>query len=372
VHWDAARVDVSYGTRRAFRRKTFLVAAGFDARSVYWISRGQVRVFLLDEDGTETTTAVLGPGQLVGIEALLGHKVYRSFAEALIPVEACELDAQEVVQRLGDDPLLPAALVGSLAQRLAQASGLVRDVQLLSVAERIADAQQRLLVVLDGEAPALSGVRFAELIQIRPETLTRARRRTPRGPAFATTAPTHAQQHGLALVAGGIQLLRPGDRIFETDLPPRHVCLVVCGRLELSMSRPDGRRLSFDAVGPGDVIGVSSMLGMPEIGLQAEALTDGALHVLDSATLLANIVQDPIEFQRVMGGLFTRLEHAEQRLQIAGATTTRRLQALLSSLESSDSDRRVRKSHAWLARRIGASRESVTRSFAHLKSLHAV
>src|SRR5919202_3404584 len=162
-----------FGAVRRFARGATLVRAGEPAHTVYLVRRGQVRIYLLTEDGRETTTAVLGPGQIVGISALLGRTIYHAFAEALAPTEAWSLPADRLLRHLPTDRVLLGLLVGALARRLAQEVSLVGEVALLPVGQRVADLQARLTNEL-GHQPRLNKRALAELIGARPETLSRS------------------------------------------------------------------------------------------------------------------------------------------------------------------------------------------------------
>src|SRR5919199_1488620 len=133
-----------FGAVRRFARGATLVRAGEPAHTVYLVRRGEVRISLLTEDGRETTTAVVGPGQIVGISALLGRPIYHAFAEALVPTEAWSLSAERLLRHLPTDRVLLGLVVGALARRLAQEVSLVGEVALLPVGQRVADLQARL------------------------------------------------------------------------------------------------------------------------------------------------------------------------------------------------------------------------------------
>src|SRR5919199_5070449 len=188
-----------FGAVRRFARGATLVRAGEPAHTVYLVRRGEVRIYLLTEDGRETTTAVVGPGQIVGISALLGRPIYHAFAEALAPTEAWALPTEPLLRHLATDRVLLGLIIGALARRLAQEVSLVGDVALLPVGQRVADLQARLASEL-GHAPGLNKRAMAELIGARPETLSRTCvRRQP-----SVTAPNATSDCG--------QRTRPSER----------------------------------------------------------------------------------------------------------------------------------------------------------------
>jgi CRP-like cAMP-binding protein len=164
------------GAPRCFARGAFLVAAGAPAEAVYVVRSGQVRVFLLDEAGHETTTALLGAGALVGTDALLARPVYHAFAEARTPVAAWAISASRLRGQLTQDPALLRILAEGLGRRLALAEGLLRDVALLPVGERLPSVLERVRAAFGGERPQLSGELLAAVAATRPETVSRVRR----------------------------------------------------------------------------------------------------------------------------------------------------------------------------------------------------
>ena len=103
---------------RRFARGALLTTAGGPAEALYVLRRGHVRVYRLTEAAAEATTAVLGPGQLVGLSALLGQPEYHTFAEALTPVEAWVLPAARLADHLAQHPALAEFLVDALVRHL--------------------------------------------------------------------------------------------------------------------------------------------------------------------------------------------------------------------------------------------------------------
>jgi CRP-like cAMP-binding protein len=162
-----------FAISRRFEPGALVVAAGTPAGTVYLIRSGQVRVFMLREDGRETTTALLGPGQLFGIAPLLGRRTYHAFAETATPVEVWALPADRLIEHLPSDPALLELVLGALAQRLTLAQALLRNVTLLPVAQRIPDTLARLGGCLGGETTRLTHETLAGLVGARRETVSR-------------------------------------------------------------------------------------------------------------------------------------------------------------------------------------------------------
>jgi CRP-like cAMP-binding protein len=372
------------GVRR-FARGASLVRADDPAHTVYLIRRGEVRLYLLTEDGRETTTAVLGPGQIVGISALLGRPIYHAFAEALAPTEAWSLPADRLLRHLPTDRVLLGLIVGALARRLAQEVSLVGEVALLPVGQRLADLQARLTNEL-GHQPLLNKRALAELIGARPETLSRSggqprpRRsystrqvsgtgsRQP--PAWPSHSPAGADKRGpadlLALVRGEpTQTFAAGQCIPDGS---DRVHIVDAGLVRLFLTGPHGREVTIDVVEPGQCYGLASP---PEPALQAQAASDARVCSVEQRELPRLLDRHPgaaLEIARQLAARVLRVERCLRRVEAPNARS--RLAALLHDLarEIGEPDPRGGRrlpagwTHDALARQIGYRRETVSRA----------
>ncbi|HEV2122417.1 MAG TPA: Crp/Fnr family transcriptional regulator [Chloroflexota bacterium] len=162
-----------FAVLRRARKGGLLVRGDDPAESVYLVHQGQVRIFLIAETGEETSFALLGPGQVFGIAALLGYPTYRVYAEALTAAEVWALPVDRLIRSMAHDAPLRALILAALARRLVLAEALLRDVALLPVAERIPNVLARLQVCLGGERPRLTRERLAGLLGARRETVSR-------------------------------------------------------------------------------------------------------------------------------------------------------------------------------------------------------
>ncbi len=356
-----------------FRRGEFILEAGCAPETVHIIGRGQVRVFLLDEDGRETTTSILGPTHLVGIAPLLGRDEPDAFAQALTTVETWAIPISFVRQRLGNDRSLRGLMLGSLVQRFALAQGLLRDVLLLPVAQRVADVQVRLACLL-GAQPSLTRAALAALVQARPETLAR-HRGTEHYPTEAVLEPAEPNA-----VDSTHQAFRADETVLAATLPAGQTGVVLAGQLQLSFTGSTGRAVAFDTVEPGDLLGIDTLLGLPPVGLRAVALTDGAVRFLSAHDLLM-LLDEPAASSKLMTRFGLRLERLEQRLaRLTARSVSQQLMDLLAELARAQTSTPsapsavspIEWSHAQLARHMGVCRETVTRALATLARAGAI
>jgi CRP-like cAMP-binding protein len=362
--------------RRDFGRGAYLVEAGCLSEAIYLVRNGYVRIFLLAEDGRETTTAILGPGQLVGVTPLLGEDVHHEFAQALTRVEVWALSMRRSRDSLAEDQILRGLVLGSLAQRFAVAVALLRDVALLPVAERVHDIETRLTASLRGSPLALKRTTLAGLVQARPETLARAH---PIARPLARTAVSGPQAQ--AGIDSANWVFQKGHVLLEADLPAGHAGRVVSGEVQVSVAGAGDRQMVVEYLDGGDLFGIGALLGMPPAGIRLTALSDGEVELLSGGELLRRLADEPTALGPLLSRLGWRLEQLERRLARAAAPeASQRLMDLLRELAARDPQPRPGGarvvpggwSHAALAHQIGVSRETVTRALAELSGAGAI
>jgi CRP-like cAMP-binding protein len=105
---------------------------------VYLIKDGRVRLYVVSREGQEVTTAVLVPGQLFGLGALLGSGAESSFAECVDGCYVCEAGAPDFLAILARHPLMMAKVVMAMARQIFQLEETVERMALESARARLA------------------------------------------------------------------------------------------------------------------------------------------------------------------------------------------------------------------------------------------
>jgi len=105
---------------------------------VYLIKEGRVRLYMLSREGQEVTTAVLVPGQLFGLGALVGSHGEPSFAECVDGCYVCEAGAQDFLSILARHPLMMAKVVMAMARQIFRLEQAVESMALESARARLA------------------------------------------------------------------------------------------------------------------------------------------------------------------------------------------------------------------------------------------
>ncbi|MBV9173719.1 MAG: ParB/RepB/Spo0J family partition protein [Chloroflexi bacterium] len=340
---------------RTFRRGEFMLHAGRPADATFVIRHGVVRCFLLDAEGRETTTAVLGRGHVVGLAPWLGRTVHREFAEALTQVDASALASDELpaVQGLG---------LGSFAQRLELTLGVLKSVSLVPAKLREVAVQQRLSMTLGAGSSSLKATTMASLLQMRPETLARAKHLSR-----AVEPPNHEAAEPSSL---GLQTFRSGEVVSHDEVPVGCVGHVLSGELRVWLVTEAQRAMVAEKLESGDLFSMGALLGLHPVGVKLIGVLPGCVEVLCARDFLRWLEEHPADCSALVTRFAQRLERLEATLVRARTHSVRdNLIHVLREIAPGAETQVPRSwSHQQLAYQIGVRRESVTRGLASLEN----
>ena len=111
------------------RRKQILYTEGNGATHLYALRSGRVKLVRVDASGRAHVTALLGSGDLFGIEAIF-DSAYGTGAEALTDCELCLCSADQIKDLMDQVPRVASDLARYLHQQLS----LARDRQVVASA----------------------------------------------------------------------------------------------------------------------------------------------------------------------------------------------------------------------------------------------
>ncbi|MEN9407750.1 MAG: hypothetical protein RLZZ455_966 [Candidatus Parcubacteria bacterium] len=102
------------------KKGTVLFNTGDPLGRLYLILEGYIKIYRLSEEGRETTSYLLGPGELLGIRTLL-TKDDRTMhaAEAMTALKVQTISRKEAFERILDDPEILIDLLQAFRDRLA-------------------------------------------------------------------------------------------------------------------------------------------------------------------------------------------------------------------------------------------------------------
>ena len=148
---------------------------GDDPGALYSVRSGILKLSLLSEGGALRIVRLMGPGSVIGLEALLGEN-YQNTAATLTDTDLCALPPAMIETLAREHPVLCKGLMGHWQQQVAQADEHLLKLSTGTIKERVL----ALLLELDDlcrqsdtEYQLLSNPDIAALVAARVESVSR-------------------------------------------------------------------------------------------------------------------------------------------------------------------------------------------------------
>jgi CRP-like cAMP-binding protein len=135
--WTAAR-------RGAAPRGSVLFAAGDEARHLYLIVSGRIKLLRGNSEGQEVIVRLIGSGEVLGGVALLPRSTYPATAVALDDADMAVWSREALAPLLEQYPRLTTAILAVVTRRMGEVQSQLQDVATERVARRVARALLRL------------------------------------------------------------------------------------------------------------------------------------------------------------------------------------------------------------------------------------
>lgn len=94
-------------------------SVGEDARAMYHVLTGQLKIAVTSSDGVEKVIDIVGEGQVIGIAELFGNVPYASLAQAVGPVVLLQIGREAIARAIELDARVPQRLLKAIGQRQA-------------------------------------------------------------------------------------------------------------------------------------------------------------------------------------------------------------------------------------------------------------
>ena len=154
------------------------------------------------------------------------------------------------------------------------------------------------------------------------------------------------------------------------------VLFLLHGNVKISMNSCDGRRFLLGLAGAGDILGISSAVSGNPSEIRAESMYPCTIASLKRQDFLDFLRRHPIGFEVVATELSLHCARAFERLRMLGLTASVKSRLACLLLEWCKDARQTKGgtqlwcvlTHEEIGECIGASRETITRSLADLKS----
>jgi CRP/FNR family transcriptional regulator/CRP/FNR family cyclic AMP-dependent transcriptional regulator len=124
--------------RRSFRRNEVIFHRDDPGTMVFIIRGGRVKISLQNEDGSEVTLALFGPGDFFGEMSLLDDLPRSATATALEATEVVTLGREQFIVAIEQHPLIAAHVMAALSLRLRNADQMIEDIITRDISARLA------------------------------------------------------------------------------------------------------------------------------------------------------------------------------------------------------------------------------------------
>jgi CRP/FNR family transcriptional regulator len=111
-----------------YRRNTILFSEGRPVRGIYVLCDGRAKLSICAESGKRLTLRIAGPGEILGLGAVLSNTPYEITAELLDASQVAFIRRKELAKFLRDHPDICMHVVRMLSQDLHGAYERVRSI----------------------------------------------------------------------------------------------------------------------------------------------------------------------------------------------------------------------------------------------------
>lgn len=126
------------GTHKSYPKDSFLFLAQEEARGFYYIVKGEVRVFRMDDEGKELEIVRLRPGEFFGEAIALLKGKFPAFARAAKDTEILFFEGSSISSKMEKDPAIARFLVLLLARKCQVLNQRLETLGLKTVRQRLA------------------------------------------------------------------------------------------------------------------------------------------------------------------------------------------------------------------------------------------
>lgn len=160
-------------TERHFARGENIYRAGDQAKALYVIHEGRVKISRLSPTGKEQVIRVLGPGDFMGELSLFSPQPIADNSEALEASTMCMIEGGRLKGLMTKYPAIALKVLEELSRRLEHAENLIEDINLHSAERRLAQSLLRLADARGDVRLQMTKGDFASQIGMTQETLSR-------------------------------------------------------------------------------------------------------------------------------------------------------------------------------------------------------
>lgn len=160
--------------RIVYKPGTTIYSEGNVGNHIYYVIKGEVKTFKVNEDGKELITDLFKDKSFFGFTSFLSNRPYTENAQAILPTEIIKLEKNELLSLIKSDPQLGLNFMDLLSDNLDSVKEHLMHIAYDSVRKKTADTLLQL--TQEGSKENLIQISrsdLASIIGIAKETLTR-------------------------------------------------------------------------------------------------------------------------------------------------------------------------------------------------------
>jgi CRP/FNR family transcriptional regulator, cyclic AMP receptor protein len=135
---------------RSYPAEAVILREGDRGDTCYVMRSGRARVTRQHPDGRAITLANIGPGEIFGELAMFGGEVRSATVQAIEPVQAVAILADDLKRLLRGHPEISVKLLGALAEKLRETNERISRQSFQKVSSRVAGVLARLIETESG------------------------------------------------------------------------------------------------------------------------------------------------------------------------------------------------------------------------------
>lgn len=174
--WRMEDIEKAFSKKDRYEYKpgTTVYCEGNVGNHIFYITKGEVKTFKVNEDGKELITDLFKDKNFFGFTSFLSNKPYTENAEAILHTEIIKLEKKELLYLIKSNPQLGLNFLDLLSNDLDNVKEHLMHIAYDSVRKKTADALLQLIP--EGSRDKLIRISrsdLASMIGIAKETLTR-------------------------------------------------------------------------------------------------------------------------------------------------------------------------------------------------------
>lgn len=173
-----AKIETDAYETQEYKKKQLLYHHGKRPLYLYFIAKGKVKTFKMNDDGKELITEIYKEGDFIGYTPLLEDTMYLDNAEALEDTEVMLIPKVEFINIIGSDNIVARKFIKLLAQNLQDKEEQLLNLAYNSLRKRVATGLIQVndkFKSLDNNKPKLEMSRedLAQVVGTATESLIR-------------------------------------------------------------------------------------------------------------------------------------------------------------------------------------------------------